>query len=442
MNIKLSLRSLLALLAGRIKNLARYVLNFSAIFFLILYSIFLILLATPAFAAGTITPSGGGKYNAGATFTITVKAAGATFDSLQGKISVSGPVSIVSFSAGAATWLPGKSPANNNQFVGIVSATSSLTVATIKLKGTSTGSGSVSVSGARLARSGAEVGTGGGSTSFTITPALAPPGSVTVTSTTHPNQEEAYDVATVEVAWSPPGNGASGYSTVFNQTADTAPEAKTSTTETTAKYANLAVGTYFFHIRANNKDGWSGTTHFKINIKPTTDSSLAIPVITSIAITSVATNDIEAGTLTGLIIKGTGPASYAMILTFAPDFALSAEKYPAPIVTDQATWERTITDPIKAGFYKLTAVGKKDSIVSPASPTVSFEISVAEGGKVRLITDADSTPAFQQAESATRVAAATARRKVVWGGLAGVVLLAAVVIATLFRRKLFASFNR
>ena len=406
-------------------------------FVLILNSIFLILPASPAYAAGGITPSGGGKYNAGTTFTVTVKASGATFDSLQGTISVTGPVSIVSFVAGSATWLPGKSPANKNQFVGIVSATSSLTVATIKLKGTSTGSGSVSVSGARLARSGAEVGTGGGSTSFTITPALAPPGSVTVTSSTHPNQEESYDIATVELSWSAPGNGATGYATVFNQTAETVPEAKISTTDTAAKYADNVVGTYYFHIRANNKDGWGETTHFKINIKPTTDSSLATPVISEIALTPDATNDIEAGTLTGIVIKGTGPVGYAMMLSFAPDLALSAEKYPAPIVSETGTWELTITDPVKAGFYKLTAVGKKDSTVSPTSPKVAFEVSVAEGGKIRLVTEADTTATYQQAQ-ATKVAAATAKRKIIWGGSAGIVLLAALLLATIFRRKLFA----
>lgn len=403
---------------------------------LFLSFMFLLSPLSPVYAAGSITPSGGGKYNAGATFTITVKASGATFDSLQGTISVSGPVSILSFSAGSATWLPGKAPANKNQFVGIVSATSNLTVATIKLKGTSTGSGSVSVTGARLARSGAEVGTGGGSTSFTITPALAPPGSVTVTSATHPNQEESYDVSTVELAWNAPGNGASGYATLFNQAADTTPEAKITTTDTTAKYADNPVGTYYFHIRANNKDGWSDTTHFKVNIKPTTDSTLAVPAITSITTTPEATNDIEAGTLTGILIKGTGPVGYTMMLTFAPDWALSTEKYPAPVITEQGIWELTVTDPVKAGFYKLTAVGKKDSTVSPTSPSVTFEVSVAEGGKVRLITSSDSTSTYQQAQ-ATHVAAATARRKMVWGGLAGIVLLAAIILATVFRQKLF-----
>lgn len=426
----------------RIQKVTRTIQGLFVATFVILYSLFFIPLASPAYAAGSISASGGGKFSAGTTFTITVKASGATFDSLQGKISVSGPVSVVSFSAGSATWLPGKSPANNNQFVGIVSATSSLTVATIKLKGTSTGSGSVSVSGARLARSGAEVGTGGGSTSFTITPALAPPGSVSVTSSTHPNQEESYDVPNVELSWSAPGNGATGYSTAFNQTADTVPEAKITTTDTTAKYANNPVGTYYFHIRANNKDGWSETTHFKINIKPTTDSSLATPAITSIATTPDTTNDIEAGTLTGIIIKGTGPVGYAMMLTFVPDWALSAEKYPAPVVSETGNWELTVSDPIKAGFYKLTAVGKKDSTVSPASPTISFEVGIAEGGQVRLVTDADTTATYQQAQTATRVAAATARKKFIWGGLASVVLLAALVFATIFRRKLFSGLGK
>jgi hypothetical protein len=377
-----------------------------------------------AFAAGSITASGGGSNNAGNVFTVTVKASGATFDSLQGLISVSGPVSIVSFSAGGATWLPGKSPDNNNQFVGITSPTSSLTVATIKLKGTKVGSGKVTVSGVRLARSGAEVGTGGGSASFTITPALAPPGSITVTSATHPNPEESYDASTVELSWTAPGNGATGYATAFNQTADTVPEAKITTTETTAKYESQAVGTYYFHVRANNKDGWGDTTHFKVNIKPKTDSTLATPAITSITTTTDATNDIEVGTLSGIAIKGTGPAGYSMLLTFTPDLALSTEKYPAPVITDQGTWELTITDPIKAGFYKLIAVGKKESIVSPQSPTVTFEVSVAEGGRVRLITSGDVTSTYRQAQE-TLVAAATAKRKVIWGGLAGLVLLAA-----------------
>lgn len=391
-----------------------------------------------ALAAGSITPSGGGKYAAGTTFTITVKASGATFDSLQGKISVSGPVSVVSFSAGSATWLPGKAPANNNQFVGISSATSSLTVATIKLKGTSTGSGAVTVSGVRLARSGGEVGSGGGSTSFTITPAPTPPGSVSVSSTTHPNQDESYEAATAEIAWSAPSNGANGYSYLLDQTATTEPAATIKDTATSAKYENLAVGTHYFHIRANNKDGWSATTHYKINIKPTTDSNLAKPVITGIIHTDTTTNDIVAGTVTGIKITGTGPVGYSMTLTFTPTLNLSAEKYPAPLVDDNGNWEMTITDPVKAGFYTLTAQGRKDSTVSPSSEVANFEVSVASGGQVKTITEADVTATYQAAMAAetTKVAAAKTRAKLLWGGTGVVILIGGLLVSALLRRKL------
>lgn len=397
-------------------------------------------LPSTAFAAGSITPSGGGNNSLGTTFTVTVKASGATFDSLQGSIAVTGPVSVVSFSAGAATWLPGKTPANGSQFVGITSATSNLTVATVKLKGTKVGSGKVTVSGVRLARSGAEVGTGGGSASFTITPALAPPGAITVTSSTHPDPTQSYEATTIELAWTPPANGANGYATLLDQTADSNPEAKTTTTDTSAKYENQAVGTYYFHIRANNKDGWSDTTHFKVTIKPTTDSSLATAAITSITTASDYSNDIEAGTLTGIIIKGTGPAGYVMMLTFVPDLALAADKYPAPSVSDAGTWELTITDPIKAGLYHVTAVGRKDSTVSPTSPNVAFEVSVAQGGSVHLITAADTTAVYKQTQT-VRVAAAQTRRKWLWGSAAGIVLIAVIAFLSIFRRKLFAGLS-
>lgn len=403
---------------------------------IVTFGLIIALLPVTAFAAGSITPSGGGKFAAGTTFTITVKASGATFDSLQGKISISGPVSVVSFSAGSATWLPDKAPANNNQFVGISSATSSLTVATIKLKGTSTGSGAVTVSGVRLARSGGEVGTGGGSTSFTITPAPTPPGNVTVTSATHPDQEQAYEAATVELAWAAPTNGANGYSYLLDQTATTEPAATIKDTATSAKFENLAVGTHYFHIRANNKDGWGATTHYKITIIPTTDGSLATPKITSIGTTDTTVNDIVAGTVTGIQIKGTGPVGYTMTLTFTPDLGLSAEKYPAPTITDDGQWEFNITDPVKAGFYKLVAQGRKDSTVSP-STTANFEVRVGDGGQVKIITAGDETAAYQvsQADIATKVAAAKARANIAWGALLVFILIGGGILTRLIRRK-------
>jgi len=401
---------------------------------------FLILPVLPAYAAGSITPSGGGKYTNGSTFTITVRASGATFDSLQGIISVTGPVSIVSFAAGGATWLPGKAPANNSQFVGITSATSSLTVATIRLKGTKEGSGKVTVSGVRLAKSGAEVGTSGGSTSFTITRAPTPPGGVTVSSPTHPNPEESYEATAAQFVWEAPPNGATGYSFLLDQEPETVPPEAVTSGETTATYEDLTVGTYYFHIRAANSDGWSAPTHFKINIKPSVDSSLATPVILEITADEDRANSIEQGTLSGISIKGTGPAGFAINLNFQPSLALPAEtdppdKYAAPTVSADGQWGFKITDPIKAGFYKLVAQAQKEGTVSPESSPTYFEVSVAEGGKVRIITASDETQAYKQAEAA-RVAAAAAKKRTALAASAAVALIVLLGLGYLILRKL------
>lgn len=345
-----------------------------------------------ALAAAGIVPSGGTSVQNGQTFTVTVKASGATFDSLQGTISVSGPVSIVSFSAGGATWLPGKAPANNNQFVGIVSPTSSLTVATIKLKGTKEGKGSVTVSGARLARSGAEVGSAGGTTSFTITRALVPPGSITVSSATHPDQTVAYEATTVELGWDKP-TGVSGYSHVFDQVADTVPPTTVTTADVAAKYEGVAIGTYYFHIRALNGDGWGSTTHFKVTVKepdPKVDDTLAKTTIASISLGDGYVNDPTVGTISKLTLSGTVVSGYATNVSLLPKPTLAAETKLTSEISTDGNWTLTIPDAIPAGFYTLTAQGQKEKSLTPASDPMTIQLSVAEGGSLRVITSADT----------------------------------------------------
>ncbi|MEX0594573.1 MAG: hypothetical protein WD157_00525 [Patescibacteria group bacterium] len=403
--------------------------------FLILESIFLFL-PPSALAAGSgyISASGGGTKTAGSNFTVSVFAGGTTFDSLQGKISVVGPVTIVSFYAGSATWLPGKSPANNNQFVGITSARSSLTVATITLRGTSTGSGYVSVSGVRLAYSGSEVGTSGGSTSFTIIPAPTPPGSVAVSSSTHPNQEKSYDSPDIKLSWKAPSNGANGYSYVFDSKNKTTPPTKIKTTKTAVEFKGNKVGTYYFHIRPNNSDGWGPTTHFKITVVPQTDQSLAIPAIIEITTTDDHSNDLDHGTLTGIKITGTGPAGYNVELTITPDWELDSKKYPAPIIGADGTWQLIVNSPIAAGYYQLVVRAKKDSQATSPSPTVGFEVSVAEGGKVTVVLSTDETEAYQIAQANQTSLVAAQKSKDRNFGIAGLGLIL-VIFGILFYLK-------
>lgn len=115
-----------------------------------------------------IFTTGGGTYNLGDEFKVTVEAKGGLFDSFEGIITVSGPASILAFDAGNATFLPDRSPSNGRKFVGITTKTESLVIASITLKSSSIGSGQVTVSGSRLALAGKEVGTDNGSCGYTI----------------------------------------------------------------------------------------------------------------------------------------------------------------------------------------------------------------------------------------------------------------------------------
>lgn len=381
----------------------------------------------PAFAAAGISPSGGGKFVTGQSFTISVKASGATFDSLQGTISVSGVASIVSFSAGSATWLPGKSPSNGSQFVGIVSPTSSLTVATITLRSTKEGSGSVSVSGVRLARSGGEVGTGGGSTSYSVSRAPTPPGGLEVSSSTHPDQNESYGASTVLLEWKAPSNGADGYSTLLNQEAETVPTDVITTKDLTATYDKLTLGTHYFHIRAHNGDGWGGATHFKINVKEAVDATLAAPAILSVEKTELFKNDVEKGTVTGFKISGssTGLTGFTGMLVFTPTDKLPVEQKLefTPSETD-GTWSVDFDQAIPTGFYSIVTRAKKEQSITPDSLPLFIEVSVANGGTAKIIT-ADDLPKPNLTVTVAGVTFSTSRH--LWAALAIVLFFAFLV---------------
>lgn len=346
----------------------------------------------PVRAAGGIYASGGGTKTVGQTFSVTVKASGVEFDSLQGQISVSGPVSIVSFNAGSGgTWLPGKSPSNGGTFVGITSKTSSLTIATINLKATGTGNGAVSVNGPKLAKSGTVVSTDGGGTSFTINRAPTPPGGVSVTSATHPDQSTAYEAMTIELAWTK-ATGVTGFNYALDQSETTTPSAGL-TSDTGIKYENKDIGTYYFHIRAKNGDGFGPTTHYKITIKepdPKVDSGITKATITRFVKNANFQSHIEDGTVSDFSIFGAVPVGYKANLVFTPALALPEGKSLSVDSKEDGTFEYVIDFPVKSGFYKITVQGQKDKTLTPVSDTYSIEVSVARGGSIRFITTKDT----------------------------------------------------
>lgn len=350
----------------------------------------LVFTATTALAAG-IGPSGGGSHTVGSSFSVSIVASGTTFNAFRGTISVSGPVSS-SISPGGASWAPGGTPKIGGTFEGgITSPASSFTIATLTLKGTSVGSGSVSVGGVELVNNGVIVASGGGSTSFTITRAPTPPGAVTVTSPSNPDQTQAYGVTTAVFNWTAPANGANGYSVVFDQAADTTPPSTVSTTALTASYDNLNLGVYYFHIKAQNGDGWGPVTHYKISTTQAVDNGLKAPTIVKVMELPTFKNDVTAGTVTGFALVGssTGLTGFTVTVTITPAAGLpAAQLLTAPIQPDGG-WQLTFDQAIPTGFYKVTALATKDKTATAASSPVNLELSVANGGTAKLITTAD-----------------------------------------------------
>lgn len=342
-------------------------------------------------AAGGVYASGGGEVTVGQTFTVTVSASGATFNALQGTISLSGPASVVSCSAGGATWM--STPSVGGQFVGMVTpAVDSLRVATIKLKATAEGSGAITISGVQLANAGSTVGSGGNSASFKVKKAADLPGAVKVTSSTHPDQNSAYEATTIQLSWTK-DSGVDGFSYLLDQTEGTTPAAKTTDANTSATYADKAVGTYYFHIRAHKTDGWGTTTHFKINIKEPDakiDESLAKPSEINVEKASNFTNDVVAGTVTGVVIFGKTEANFDANITLDPTLTVPEGKKLTAKADAKGNFKLIIDFPIKSGFYKLTIQGQNVKILTPVSDLVRFEISQADGGSINLITDKDA----------------------------------------------------
>ena len=357
--------------------------------YLALSAITLLTLPTSAFAAGISASNNGAKY-VGDTTTVTLTASGATFNAFSGSISASGPIKIVSTSPGDALWVT--KPSGTGDFVGAVTnSVTSFRIATLKVQGTGVGTGKISVSGVKLANKGTITGDGGGSTSFSFERKPVPPGSITVSSTTHPDQKNFYEETSATVTWDKP-SGVTGFSYLMNDTADTIPEAKVTSADLTMVYDALTIGTHYFHIRAINGDGWGPASHFTINIKepdPKVKDALTKPSNITVRKASTFINDPLNGTFSGIVISGTTEPNYTANLTLSPLVTLPEGKVLSILSDASGNFEYTIDFPIKAGFYTLTVQGQDVKILTPVSDPLVFEISQAKGGKITMLTKDD-----------------------------------------------------
>jgi hypothetical protein len=360
--------------------------------FLSLFALIGLAFPTSASAAGvSVTGGGTGKY-VGDEVSVSVTATGASFNAFSGTISLSGTAKISSCTFGDALWAPSKPDCTGSFNGAITGSATSFRVATVKIKGTSVGSAKVTVSNVKLVNNGTVVGTDGGSVSVDFDRRPTPPGAITVTSQSHPDQNTFYEVTTITLNWDKP-TGVTGFSYLLDQTEGTEPPAKTTDTNTSATYESQPVGTYYFHIRAINGDGWGTTTTYKINIKepdPKIQDVLAKPSNITVSKGAPFINSPLEGTLSGVLIGG----------ITEPNFTANIKLEPAPTIPEGKTlsikadetgkFQLLVDFPLKAGYYTLAVQGQSDKILTPVSDITYFEISVAKGGIINILTKEDT----------------------------------------------------
>lgn len=250
-------------------------------YLLILISLSLLPLSVPsawAYSASlTFSPSSGTKY-VGNTFAVTVltSTGGVSANSFQADFRFPiDKLEVTSISTGGSvcSLFPFQPSYSNASGTGSITCGlpspgyngSGGKIGTINFRAKTTGSATISIANSSqvLANDGAgtNILTTLGSGTFTISqpPTSAP----VVTSSTHPSETSWYKERVVTLSWS---GGYSGYSYEFNQTLETIPDQVSEGGATTKTYNDVRDGVWYFSIRGNGSSGWSGTTHFKVQV--------------------------------------------------------------------------------------------------------------------------------------------------------------------------------
>jgi hypothetical protein len=141
-------------------------------------------------------------------------------------------------------------------------------VVTITWKAKTNGSATIAINGQKiLANDGAGTNIYGGEKGATYIIGLAAtpkPGSPVVSSSTHPDQSKWYTSRTVNLAWAKSSN-VTGYSYSLDQSPGTDPSS--AAVDALAKSYDLTGdGVWYFHIKGKIATGFTGNTHFKIQV--------------------------------------------------------------------------------------------------------------------------------------------------------------------------------
>ena len=165
---------------------------------------------------------------------------------------------------------------------------SSGTIILITFQAKAAGTASVSIGSASVLANdgfGTDVLTSVGSGYYTITEAgEAPPPppedkivprAPIISSTTHPEQILWYALPDPEFTWTNQV-GVTGFSIAYDDQESTVPDTIRDTTEAKQSYTGIGDGQFYFHVRAENSDGWGSAGHYLTQIDTTDPLTFAI----------------------------------------------------------------------------------------------------------------------------------------------------------------------
>jgi hypothetical protein len=151
----------------------------------------------------------------------------------------------------------------------------------IGFRGNAPGVARVTINNARVLANdgmGTNILSGTGVGTYTIIPEPpAPTRAPGVTSSTHPDQDKWYNNSNPALSWNK-SSDYKGYSYVFDQNPGTVPPETINKTDNSISFNGKSDGIWYFHIRASGANGWSYTTHFRVQIDTGNPSNLQISV--------------------------------------------------------------------------------------------------------------------------------------------------------------------
>lgn len=238
-------------------------------------------LPMPAKASASFSISGSRTITAGRNITVTITAnRNVAYNAISLNVSFSNFTYVGVSATGGWTPIVGPSVSGNTvSFSGALlgqSVTGARNVLSLTLRAPNSGSASISVTG-QLSGEGEGTGTenGSGSATFQTVPAPTPPpptptprqapGNVSITSSTHPDQNKWYSNPSLTLNWDRPGE-AIDFSYILDTIDSTEPTNNANITDQTLTFNDLEDGIYYFHIKARNDIGWGPVSRYKISI--------------------------------------------------------------------------------------------------------------------------------------------------------------------------------